>query len=65
MIYIYIYIYMEVNHEKKSNNAEKILKNKEIQSEEFNKKISWRYNVSVSITQHQDLEKMFSSVVRW
>ena len=33
-------------------------KNKVIQSEEFNIKESRRYNVSVSINHHQDLEKM-------
>ena len=34
------------------------LKNKLIQSEEFDMKESWRYNVSVLIDHHQDLEKM-------
>ena len=36
----------------------KILENKVIQSEEYNVKESRRYNISVSINHHQDLEKM-------
>ena len=43
---------------------EKNWKNKVIQSEEFNVKESWRYNVSVLINLHWDLEKMISSVVK-
>ena len=35
-----------------------ILKNKVIQGEEFIIKVSQRYNIPVSINQHQDLEKM-------
>ena len=50
-------------------NGEK-LKNKIIQSEEFIVKESWGYNVSVLINDHQDLEKITSSVrsttdVKW
>ena len=36
----------------------KIMKNKVIQSEEFNMKESRHYNVSVSINYHQDLDVM-------
>ena len=39
------------------------LKNKVIQSEEFNMEESRRYNVSVLINHHHDLKKMLSSVV--
>ena len=52
-MYIYIYI----------NACEEKLKNKVIQSEEFNMKGSRCYNILVSINDHQDLEKMLSSVV--
>ena len=45
-------------------NGEKILKNKVIQSEEFNKKESRRCNISVSKNHHQDSEKMLWSIVR-
>ena len=44
--------------------VEKILKKEVIQSEEFNKKKSSRYNVSVSIDHHQDSEKMLWTVVK-
>ena len=40
------------------------LKNKVIQSEEFDMKESWRYNISFLVNQHQDLKKIFSSVIR-
>ena len=40
------------------------LKNKVIQREEFNMKKSRRYNVSVLINHHRDLEKMLSSIFR-
>ena len=40
---------MEVNNGKESDNVEKKLKNKVIQSEEFNMKESRRFNVFVSI----------------
>ena len=52
--YIYIYIYGEK------------LKNKVIQSEEFNmkNKVDAIFDVFVLINHHQDLEKMLSSVVR-
>ena len=61
---LYIYIYMEVNNGKESDNMEKKMKNKVIQSEEFNVKESRHYNVSVLINHLQNLEKMISSVVR-
>ena len=48
---------MEVNNGKE-------LKNKVIQSEEFNMKESQHYNVLVLINYQKDLEKMLSSVVR-
>ena len=50
-IYIYIYIYGEK------------LKNKVIQSEEFNMKESQCYNFLVLINHHLDLEKMLFRVV--
>ena len=40
------------------------LENKDCKSEELNMKESWRFNVSVSLNHHQDLEMMLSSVVR-
>ena len=39
------------------------MKNKVIQSKQFNVKESWHYNVSILMNHHQDLEKMLSSVV--
>ena len=56
MIFIYIYIYTHTYIWRK---IEKL-----IQSEEFIVKESQRYNLSVLINHHQDLEKMTSSVVR-
>ena len=40
------------------------IKNKEIQSKEFNMKEGRRYNISFSTKHHQDLEKMISYIVR-
>ena len=50
--------------EKNLTKCEEKLKNKVIQSEEFNMKESRRYNVSVLTNHHQDLEKMLSSVIK-
>ena len=52
----YIYIYIQREREK--------MKNKVIQREEFNVKESQRYNVSVLLNHHQDLEIMISSDFR-
>ena len=55
-IYIYTYIYICTHMWRK-------IESKVIQCEEFSMIESQRYNVSVSIYLHQDLEKMLSSVV--
>ena len=39
------------------------MKNKVIQTEEFDMKENQRYNVSVLINHHQNLEKMLSNVI--
>ena len=41
------------------------IEKKAIQSEEFNVKESRRYNVSVLMNHHQDLEKMILSILRF
>ena len=60
---MHIYIRLKVNNGKESDNMEKNWKTV-IQSEEFNMKESWCYNISGLINHHQDLERMLSSVVR-
>ena len=40
------------------------MKNNVIQSEESNMKENRRYNVSVLINHHQDLEKILSNIIR-
>ena len=60
-LFVYIYIYIMENN---LTMWRKILKNKVIQSKEFNMKKNRRYNVSVSINHHQDLQKVLRSIVR-